>query len=58
MFANTGDMGSISGSERSPGEGNGLPEKSYEQKSLVDYSPWGHRIRHDRVTHKHAVLSV
>ena len=37
----------ITGSGRSPGEGNGNPlqysclEKSHEQKSLVGYSPWG-----------------
>ena len=35
-------------SGRSPGEGHGNPlqysylEKSYGQRSLVDYSPWGH----------------
>ena len=39
-----GDLGSISGSERSPGEGNGnplLPGKSHGQRSLVGYSPQG-----------------
>ena len=41
-----GDMGSIPGSGRSPGEGNGnplqysCPEKSHGQRSLVGYSPW------------------
>ena len=35
-----------------------LPEKPHEQKSLMDHSPWGHRVGHDRATHKHAVLSV
>ena len=40
-FANAGDMGSIPGSGRSPGEGNGkltpvfLPGKSYGQKNLA-----------------------
>ena len=34
------------------GEGNGnllqLPGKSHGQRSLVDYSPWGHkRVRHN-----------
>ena len=50
--ANAGDArneGSISGSGRSPGEGNGNPllypflEKSPEPGSLVGYSPWGHK---------------
>ena len=43
---NAGDLGSIPGSGRSPGEGNGNPlqysclEKSHRQRSLEDYSPW------------------
>ena len=41
---NVEDPGSIPGSERSPGEGNGNPLQcscleSHGQKSLVDYSP-------------------
>ena len=46
---NAGDRGSISGSERSPGEGNGNPlqysclEKSHGLISLVGYSPWSRR---------------
>ena len=43
---NVGDPGSIPGSRRSPGEGNGnplLPGKSHGQRSLVGYSPWGHK---------------
>ena len=46
---NEGDPGSSPGSGRSPGEGNGNPlqysclEKSYGQRSLVSYSPWGHK---------------
>ena len=42
----TGDMGSISGSRRSPGEGNGNPlqysclKKFHVQSSLEGYSPW------------------
>ena len=46
---NAGDQGSIPGSERSPGEGNGNPlqysclEKSQGPRSLVGYSPWGHK---------------
>ena len=49
----TKDMGLIPGSGRSLGEGNGNPlhysylEKSNRQRSLVCYSPWGHRVRHD-----------
>ena len=42
---NAGDLGSIPGSGRSPGEGNGnplLPGKSHGQRSLVGYRlPWG-----------------
>ena len=46
---NVGDLGSIPGLGRSPGEGHGNPlqysclEKSHGQKSLVGYSPWGHK---------------
>ena len=46
---NAGDLGSISGSGRSPGEGNGHPlqylclEKSHGQRSLVGCSPWSHK---------------
>ena len=49
--ANAGDQGSIPGSGRSPGGRNGnplqLPGESHGQRSLVGYSPWGHRIGHD-----------
>ena len=49
--ANAGDMGSISGSGRSPGEGNGNPLQYSCLKNpmdrgacpLVGYSPWGPR---------------
>ena len=43
-----GDLSSIPGSGRSPGEGNGNPlqcsclENPYGQRSLAGYSPWGH----------------
>ena len=46
---NTGDQSSIPGWERSPQEGNGSPvqytclENPHGQKSLVGYSPWGHK---------------
>ena len=45
---NMGDPGSIPGSGRSPGEGNGNPlqysclENLMDGRSLVGYSPWGH----------------
>ena len=50
-----GDPGSIPGLGRSPGEGNGnpfpfLPGESHGQRSLVGYSWWDHRVRHDWVT--------
>ena len=37
---NVGDLGSIPGSERSPGEGNGNP---LQYSCLVGYSLWGHK---------------
>ena len=46
---NAGDPGSIPGSGRSPGEGNGDPlqfsclENSMDKRGLVGYSPWGHK---------------
>ena len=46
---NVGDLGSIPGLERSPGEGNGNPlqysclENPHGQRSLVGYSPWGRK---------------
>ena len=46
---NAGDPGSIPGSGRSPGEGNGNPlqysclEKSHGWRNLVGFSPWGHK---------------
>ena len=49
--SNVGDLGSIPGSGRSPGEGNGYPlqysclENSTEQRNLVGYSPWGRKER-------------
>ena len=49
-----GDMGTIPGLGRYPGEGNGSPlqyswpGEFHEQMSLVGYSPWGHkRVGHD-----------
>ena len=45
---NAGDLGLIPLLGRSPGEGNGYPlqyscHKSHRQKSLMSYSPWGHK---------------
>ena len=46
---NAGDVQSIPGSRRSPGEGNGNPlpysclENPHGQRSLVGCSPWGHK---------------
>ena len=46
---NAGDLGSIPGLERSPGEGNSYPlqysglENPYGQRSLAGYSPWRHK---------------
>ena len=41
---NARDPGSISELERYPGEGNGNPlPYSHEQRSLADYSLWGHQ---------------
>ena len=55
--ANAGDVGSIPGSGRSPGEGNGNPlqysclENPHGERSLVGYSPWGRTSAgHDLVT--------
>ena len=47
---NAGDPGSIPGLGRSPGGGRGNPlqdsclENPYGQRSLVGYSPWGHKV--------------
>ena len=44
-----GDLGSIPGLGRSPGEGNGNPlqysclENPHGQRSLAGYSPWGRK---------------
>ena len=46
---NVGDLGSILGLGRFPGEGHGNPlqysclENSHGQRSLVGYDPWGHK---------------
>ena len=49
VICNAGDLGSIAGLGRSPGEGNGyplpevLPGKSHGQRSLAGYGLWGHK---------------
>ena len=46
---NAGDLGSIPGLGRSPGEGNSYPlqysclENPHGQRSLAGYSPWGRK---------------
>ena len=46
---NVGDLGSIPRPGKSPGKGHGnltpvfLPEESHGRRSLVGYSPWGHK---------------
>ena len=57
----TADSSLIPGWGRSPGGGNGnpvfLPEKSLGQRSLVGYSPWGHK-ESDTTEHAHTDESV
>ena len=56
--ANAGDLGSIPGSGRSPGEGNGYPfqysflEMSMARAAWWAYSPWGHK-KSDTPEHAH-----
>ena len=55
LLANAGDTGSIPGSGRSLGEGNGnrlvfLSGEFLRQRSLAGYSPWGRRVRRHLVT--------
>ena len=39
--ADAGDMGSIPGLERSPGEGKDYPLQYSGLENSMDYSPWG-----------------
>ena len=63
---NAGDLGLIPGSGRSPGGGHGTPlqysclENPHGQKSLVGYSPWGHKESDttEWLTHTHIVFGV
>ena len=49
LAGNAGNMGSIPGWGRSPARGHGNPlqysclENPHGQRSLADYSPWGHK---------------
>ena len=61
---NTGDSGSISGLESSPGRGNGnplqfsLPGKFHGQRSLADCSPQSHKeldMTEQLSTHTHSL---
>ena len=40
---NAGDLGSIPGLERSPGEGKGYPLQYSGLENSMDYSPWGRK---------------
>ena len=48
-ICNAGDLGSIPGLGKSLGGGHGnplqysCPENPHGQRSLTDYSPWGHK---------------
>ena len=60
LLANVGDLGSISGSGRSPGEGNGnpppsasLPGDSHGQRSLEGYTLWGPKELDLVTEHRH-----
>ena len=55
---NAGDLGSVPGLRRSPGEGGGHPLQYlswpgvlHGQKGLAGHSPWGRRVRQDWATH-------
>ena len=42
IISNVGDLGSIPGLGRSPGEGKGYPLQYSGLENSLDYSPWGH----------------
>ena len=60
-----GDLGSMSGSGRSPGGGRGNPlqcsflENPHGQRSLAGYSPWGRKESEttERLSRAHRLLS-
>ena len=55
---NAGDLGSIPGSERSPGGGHGNPlqysclENPMDKRSLAGYSPWGCKVGQPEATER------
>ena len=57
---NVGDLDSIPGLGRSPGEGNSYPlqysGESHGQRSLAGYSPWGHKESDTTFTIHHTQL--
>ena len=59
--ANSGDAGSIPGSRRSPGEGNGNPFQYSCLKNLMDRGAWQTtvhgvaRVRHDLMNKPHHI---
>ena len=57
--ANAGDVGSISGSGRSPGEGNGNPLQYFYLRNPIDRGAWYmglQRIRRNLVTKQHHTI--
>ena len=57
---NAGDLGSVSGLGRSPGEGDGHPlHYSCLGKSLLGYSPWGCKKlgMTEQLTHTHSCFT-
>ena len=60
---NAGDPGSIPGSGRSPGEGNGNPlqysclENPKDGEAWVDYTPWGHK-ESDMTEQLHSLMHI
>ena len=56
MPANAADAGSIPGTGRFPGGGNGNPLQysglgnPMDRRSLVGYSPWGHKKSQTQLT--------
>ena len=56
---NVGDLGSIPGLGRSPGEGKGYPiQYSGLENSMDCIVPWGRRVRHDWATFTSQVALV
>ena len=58
MPANAGDMGSIPGSGRSPGEGNGHPLQYTCQENPIDRVAWQGLKELDVIVTKQQLLSI